>query len=237
MANGERQKQILMLLNARESLSVRELARLLYTSESSIRRDISLLEEEGLVRRVYGGVLLASSENAVIPLSLRDGEHSAQKERLARLAASMVRDGETILLDASSTVHRMVKHLATRKDLTIITNSACVLDGLGPLSARVYCTGGEYLRENHAFAGPAAEAFVRGVHADRLFFSSQGVSLTGEVSDHSELETSLRRAMLERAGQRICLLDDSKLGRQCRFRLCGREDVDLFLCEKQLPWE
>lgn len=237
MANVSRREQILRLLQQESPLSIRHLASLLYTSDSSVRRDVSLLEEEGLVRRIYGGVLLCSSENAVVPLSLRDGDHSAQKERLARLAAAMVRDGDSLLLDASSTVRRMLRHLSSRKELTIITNSACILDELGTLNARVYCTGGEYLRENHAFAGPAAEAFVRSIHADWLFFSSQGVSLTGEISDHSERETALRRVMLDRASRKICLLDDSKLGRQCRFRLCAREEVDRFLCEKKLPWQ
>ena len=229
MASAERREQILAILKTHEAVSIRELAALVYTSEASVRRDAAALEEEGLVRRIYGGVQL--KENAVVPLSIRDGDHSAQKERLARRAAELVCDGDTILLDASSTVRRMVKYLATRKDLTIITNNDRIFSELGTCTARVYCTGGEYLRENHAFVGPSAEQYVRALWADKLFFSSQGISDAGEISDHSEQETSLRRAMLERARQKICLMDDSKLGRQCRFRLCSHEDIDVFLCE------
>ena len=237
MSNAERRKQIIVLLQKQPSLSIRDLAAQLYASEASVRRDVAALEEEGLVRRIYGGVMLCSSENHIVPLSLRAGDHGAQKERLAKHAAELVEDGDTILLDASSTVYRMVRHLASRKDLTIITNNARIFDESVSLSARIYCTGGEYLRQNHAFAGPSAEAFLRTVWADKVFFSSQAVSALGEVSDHSEMETALRRVMLERSAQKICLMDDSKFGGQCRFRLCAAEDVDLFLSEKKPPWQ
>ncbi len=237
MGQQDRRTAILEVLNRRNAASIRELAALVYASEASVRRDVAALEEKGMVRRVYGGVLLSRCENTVVPLAMRDGEHSAQKEKLARQASALVEDGDTILLDASSTVRRMVKYLAGKKNLTIITNNHRIPGELGACDARVYCTGGEYVRENHAFAGPAAEAFVRSIWADKLFFSSQGVTREGEISDFSERETSLRRVMLERAGQKICLVDASKIGRQCVFQLCGREQVDIFVCDCELPWE
>lgn len=233
----DRQRQILMILNQRQAMTVKALAKELFISEASVRRDVAQLEKEGSVRRVYGGVLPAARESTVVPLSMRDGEHSAQKERIARMAAAMVPDGATIMLDASSTVRRMVKYLADRKGLTIITNNERIFGELGASDAAVYCTGGAYFRENHAFAGPAAEAFVRTMSAGILFFSSQGVSRDGEISDFSEAETSLRRVMLERAEKRICLMDSSKVGVRGIFTLCGRDCVDVFVSEKPLPWE
>lgn len=232
----ERQQEILARLESRGALSIHELAKALFVSEASIRRDVALLEKAGALRRVHGGVLPASGES-VVPLLVRDAEHSAQKERIACRAAEMVPDGATILLDASSTVRRMLKYLARKRGLTIITNNDRVFDELGASDAEVYCTGGRFNRENHAFVGPAAEAFVRGISADILFFSSQGASLEGEISDHSEAETALRRCMLERAKRRVFLMDASKLGVQCTFRLCGREQVSDFLCDIPLPWE
>jgi len=233
----ERRQQILAVLQTEKVSSIRDLAARLYTSEASVRRDVQALEKEGQVRRVYGGVLLSEYENAVVPLAMRDDEHSAAKEALARRAAAMVGDGETLFLDASSTVRRMVRHLHGRKGLTIITSNQRIFDELGDCDARVYCTGGEYSRENHVFAGPAAERFVRSVSADWLFFSSQGLSLDGEISDYSETETSLRRAMIDRARRKVCLMDASKLGRRCAFTLCNRDEVDTFVCDAPLPWE
>lgn len=233
----ERRRQILAILGDEKITSIRSLAARLYASEASVRRDVAALEKAGQVRRVYGGVLLSEYENTVVPLAMRDDEHSAAKEALARRAAAMVEDGATLFLDASSTVRRMVKHLHGRRGLTIITSNQRIFDELGTCDARVYCTGGEYSRENHVFAGPAAERFVRSVTADWLFFSSQGLSEDGEVSDYSESETSLRRAMIERARRRVCLMDASKLGRRCAFTLCSRDEVDAFVCDAPLPWE
>ena len=232
----ERQREILGMLDARRAVSVRELSSALYVSEATIRRDMAILEKAGALRRVHGGALPAGCEG-IVPLMMRDGEHSAQKERIASRAAAMVPDGATILMDASSTVRRMLKYLANRRGLTIITNNQRAFDELGASDAAVYCTGGRFSRENHAFVGPAAEAFVRGISADMLFFSSQGVSAEGEISDHSEAETALRRCMLDCAERRVFLMDASKLGVKCTFRLCGRERVSDFLCDVPLPWE
>jgi len=169
-----------------------------------------------------------------VPLSVRDGEHSAQKEHIARMAAALVPDGATIMLDASSTVRRMVKYLSDRRRLTIITNNERIFSEPCASDTKIYCTGGLYHRENHAFAGPAAEAFLRSISADMLFFSSQGLSHDGEITDFSESETSLRRVMLERASKRVCLMDSSKLGVRGTFHLCNLDAVDVLLSEKTL---
>lgn len=230
----DRQQQILAILADAPAATIKSLAGTLYVSEASVRRDIARLEQEGMVHRVYGGVMLATRDSSVVPLSMRDGEHSAQKEHIARMAAALVPDGATIMLDASSTVRRMVKYLSERKRLTIITNNERIFSELGASDATVYCTGGLYHRENHAFAGPAAEAFLRTVSADMLFFSSQGISPDGEITDFSESETALRRVMLERAAKRICLMDSSKLGVRGTFHLCNLDAVDILLSEKPL---
>jgi len=237
MANVSRREQILRLLQQESPLSIRHLASLLYTSDSSVRRDVSLLEEEGLVRRIYGGVLLCSSENAVVPLSLRDGDHSAQKERLARLAAAMVRDGDSLLLDASSTVRRMIKYLGGKRGLKIITNNLRIFSEEVPADAQLYCTGGLFNAQNALFYGAGAERYLRSLYADKCFFSSQGISEDGKISDASEEETALRRVMLSHAERKIFLCDASKLGVKRMFALCGKEDVDEIICNVKLPWE
>lgn len=237
MTVEERQQKILHLLKDREHLAVRDLAAKLYVSEASIRRDLQHLEQAGAVHRLYGAVRLARRERSVVPLMMRDHEHSAVKEQLARQAAQLVPDGATILLDASSTVRRMMKYLAGRKKLTIITNNERLFSEPVPDGATLYCTGGLFDRENHVFSGPAAERFLRNIWADFLFFSSQGVSQTGEISDHSAQETALRQIMLERAARRVCLMDGSKIGVQATFRLCNAETVTDFLCDQPLPWQ
>ncbi len=237
MIQYERQQQILQLLQSRGTASIKELSAVVYASEASVRRDIETLEQQGFVKRIYGGVMLSRHENSIIPLDLRDPEHSAVKEQLARRAAELVPDGATILLDASSTTRRIVRHLAHRHDIKIITNNLRLLHEAQGTDIRFYGTGGAYDPVNHAFVGPAAESYVRGISADILFFSSQGITEEGEITDVSEEETSLRRVMLTRAARKVFLCDSSKLGIRRVFTLCHKEDVTDILCDVPLPWD
>ena len=238
MIREERHARILDYLEANKSASVCQIAQALFTSESSVRRDLVTLEKSGLVQRVWGGVILSKYQNSVVPLALRESANSGEKERIAAEAAALVKENMTILMDASSTVHRMLRYLGHLRSLTVITNDARAFSDAELIpNARIYSTGGIYDRMNHAFVGAAAEAYLRTVHADLLFFSSQGISEDGEISDASEEETALRRVMLERADERIFLCDSSKLGKRRTFTICQKDDVDDIICDKPMPWE
>ena len=142
MFNIERQKEILHILEQRKSISVSELARLLYTSESTVRRDLSELERSGKVRRTFGGVVLEETLNREVPLLLRRSQNHEAKQKIAAKAASLIQNDQVIFLDASSTVAHLVPYLAKFSDLTVITNSPNTALELGSLGIRTYCTGG-----------------------------------------------------------------------------------------------
>ncbi len=233
----ERREQILEYLSLHKTATVAELARCLYMSEASIRRDLAFLEQEGLIRRTWGGVVLNESQKGVVPLSVRDAEHTAAKDALARSAAALVKNGDTVMMDASSTVRRMMRYLADRKDLTVITNNLRILQECTAPGIRLYATGGEYNRANHALMGPSAEQMLRTVRADLCFFSSQGITEEGEITDASESETSLRRVMISRASAQYFLCDSSKLGQRRLFTLCHKDDLTAVLSNAPLPWE
>jgi len=232
----ERRERILDILEKQRTSTVRDLAKALYISEASIRRDLESLEKAGLVRRIYGGVVLEKYKNGVIPLQMRDGDHSAAKDELARQAAELVNDGDTLMLDASSTVRRMIRYLKDKNDLKIITNNLVIFNEWQG-SGQLYCTGGQYNEKNAAFFGQSAENYLQSLHADWCFFSSQGLSLDGEISDASEAETSLRQVMLARSRHQVFLCDASKVGVRQMFTLCHKDDVSHILCNAPLPWE
>ena len=123
MLQLERQQMILDYLENKTAASVKELAKVLYISEASIRRDITELESKGLVERTYGGVLLARYKNEVIPVELRDSESSAAKERIAMEAARLIQDGDTIIMDASTTVSRICHYMKGMKNVRVFTNN------------------------------------------------------------------------------------------------------------------
>lgn len=237
MIRYERQQSILKILEKKKSATIRELAQQLFASEASIRRDVETLEKQGFARKIYGGVLLLGYENGVVPVHLRDADHSTVKDEIAARAAALIQDGDTIIMDASSTVRRMIKHLGDRRDVTIITNNHRIFSECDGTNLRLYCVGGSYNRENHAFLGPAAEQYLRTVSTDLLFFSSQGITEDGFISDDSEEESALRRTMISRAKRQFFLCDSSKIGVRRTFTLCHKDDITGILCDSPLPWE
>ncbi len=240
MIQYQRHKEILAHLEANQAVSIHRLAADLFTSESTIRRDLSDLEAQGLVRRVYGGAVLASRTGIDMPAFHREQDQHLAKMAIAERAAALIEDGMSIYLDAATTTVRILPHIAAHQDLTVITNSLWLTDKLGELGdgcVRVLCTGGSYIARNHAFGGAAARRFIETTHADLMLFSSRGITLEGEITDTSEAESEVRRAMLKRAEKRIFLCAADKIGRQFVFRLCGRGEYDGIISNAPLPDE
>ena len=231
MANPERQEEILEYLRVRRFASIAELAERLYTSQATVRRDVEKLAALGAIKAVYGGVVLAEYENTPVPIFFRDKENSATKDRIAEKAAELVHDNSTVIFDSSSTVRRMCKHIITRKGLTVITNNLRVCQELKDSDVRVVCTGGSLVSGRECFVGHFAENFIRQIKADALFFSSQGVSENGDITDSSEEEIALRRAMIESSKEQYFLCDGSKVGKDFPFVLCNVADINTWIDE------
>ena len=236
MIRYDRQQKILEYLEKKQSATVKELSDILFSSEASIRRDIETLEGQGYVKKIYGGVILSKYQNGVIPINLRDSDHSGVKDELARRAAELIKDGDTVIMDASSTVRRIIKHIGHLHDVKIITNNLRIFSECRNADIKLYCTGGTYSADNHAFVGPAAENYLKGISADLLFFSSQGITEDGIISDASEDESSLRRVMIAHAKRQYFLCDSSKIGVQKMFTLCRRDEITDVICDKKFPW-
>lgn len=230
MDSTNRQLEILKHLENVHFASVAELANLIYTSEATVRRDLQKLEEKGAIKSVYGGVVITEYQNTPVPIYLRDNENSASKERIAREAARLVRDNSTIILDSSSTVRRMCKHIKSRNGLTVITNNLRVCEEFRDSSIQVICTGGTLIPKRDCFVGHFSEDLIRMIRADMLFFSAQGISETGDITDSSEEEIALRRMMIASSKEQYFLYDSSKIGKEYPFVLCNVEDVSGTVC-------
>lgn len=234
MLQIQRREQILALLAEHTSVRIGTLARMLYTSEATVRRDLVALEKSGLVQRVYGGVTLKREQ---LPVEMRTQENAAAKKEIAARAAALLQDGDTVFLDASSTVQHLLAHLDRFRDLTVITNSQRVMERLSGGKHRLVCLGGELNPRNMAFVGPLAERTLEGLSPAIAFFSAQGVSASGEITDSCEEETALRRILLRRAVRSVFLCDAEKLCKTYLYRLCHVRDVDTVVCDAPLPFQ
>lgn len=234
MLQYERQRAVIDFLKTHHTATIHTLAKHLYTSEASVRRDIAALEAAGLVVKVYGGVVLPEHKNEVVPVELRESANSAAKEIIAAEAAKLIHDGDTVFFDSSSTVRRICKHIKNRKHLKIITNNLRICQELKDTDITVYLTGGEYYKKLDCFLGSYAERFISSIHATSMFFSCKGLSPQGVLTDVSELEIAMRQVMLAHAQKRYLLCDSSKVGQTYAFTLCQAEELTQILCDKPL---
>lgn len=231
----ERHNKILDILQKRNSASVHFLAQALYVSEPTIRRDLAVLQEQGKIRRTFGGAVLSDMINKEVPFVLREHENRRAKDAIARMAAKHIRDGQIIFLDASSTASYLTPYLASFSDLTVITNSPKTSLKLAELKIRSLSTGGLLLENSISFVGAHAENFVRNFNADIFFFSCRGITEDGQLTDSSMEESQLRRIMMEHSKKKIFLCTSNKIGRKYMYNLCDVSAVDGVICEKELP--
>ncbi len=225
MLKKERQNAIVEILNQRKYCTVQFLAQQLYAAPITIRRDLDALENAGLVERCYGGVSLPAHENREVPFEVRNRSNFSAKEALAKRAAALIRSGDVVFMDASSTVSHMIEYLSPEQNLTVITNSMLVAERMQEKKIRVYLTGGMPVENSRALVGSIAERTVTEIYANICFFSAQGVDGDGNVSDQSEAETALRQKMLKNSQRQVFLFDGSKYGKRFAFRLCNLRDV------------
>lgn len=234
MLQIERFRQIRELLEKTPTLRIGQLAELLYVSEATVRRDVDAMEKDGLLKRVYGGVTLNKED---MPLTLRSFQHADEKEEIGKLAAELVKDGNTIFIDSSSTALHMLPFIKHKKDMTVISNSQKVIDTLAFTNNKLILTGGELIPKNLAYVGELACRSLDMYRPDLVFFSSQGIDLNGEITDVSQSETALRRAAIKRGIQTVFLCDSSKAGRVYTHHVCYKSEITQIITDKKFPKE
>ncbi len=221
-----REELYIKLLAEREH-TVRDLANKLFVSEPTVRRDILVLEKKDIITRKRGRVnLKINSADKRIPLFIRDMENNPSKRQIALKALSYIKDGDTIILDASTTAYCLLPHLVNFKELFVITNGAKTAIDLAAMGIKTICTGGELTEESFSYVGTDAESVLSRYNADVAFFSCRGITEDGFVTDNSILENSMRKIMIRNARKSYLLCDKSKLGKTYLNTLCHKNELD-----------
>jgi len=227
----DRETRILDFLRERREITVSEVCRELYVSEPTVRRALAALSELGMIIRTHGGAIYKGEPGENLPLSFREREHSDAKIAIAKKCLGLIRDGDVIMADASSSALALLRALPEGKNLTVITNSAKAALILGDTSIKTFVTGGELACESYAYVGGYAESFIRSFHADVCFFSVRTLTPSGELTDNAVAENALRRAMLDCSERRILMLDSQKIAPPCLNTLCTLAAVDRVVSE------
>ncbi len=231
--SSERQDEIQGLLQEHGNLTVTELAQRFKVSEMTIRRDLKNLAAFGLIQREHGRAIYppATPTDTLIMMSM--GEAEREKARIGHLAATLISEGDTIILDAGTTTLAVAQALTTK--CTVITNSIPIASVLGNRDEiSLLMTGGEVRRDTFALVGPMTRSAFTGFNADRLFLGATGVSLERGLSTANMLESEVKQAMLEVAKEVILVAHSAKIGQVCFHTFAYWDSVQTLVTDSGL---
>lgn len=226
MSISDRQKQILNILNDRTFITVRELSNLTFTSESSIRRDLTYLQNNGLVKRLHGGVSSIPPMANVASFYDRTHKNVKEKRSIAQKASVLLKDGQTILLDSSTSATFLLPYIAKHHNMTVFTNNLSTALHAIELGIQTHCLGGRAINGGTALSGTETFTALSNIMVDMLFFSSQSLDSRGNISDTTEEENYARKMMLNSAKTKVFLCDGEKFNTQSTYKLCNLNEID-----------
>lgn len=231
MSIYSRENEYIQFLTKRD-YTVKELAKVLFISEPTVRRDIIALKEKELITCHRGTVSLkANSPDKRIPIFIRNLENQEAKIRIAEKAAKHIKDGSTIMLDASTTAYCLLPQLSKFRNLFVITAGAKTAIDLATMGIKTLCIGGEIALESFSYIGCDAERTLYLYNADIAFFSCRGLTEDGIATDNSIMENSIRRIMIKNSEKSILLCDKSKLGKKYLNTLCTPNEINEIITE------
>ena len=235
MKARDRHGRILAALAREGRVSVAELARAHDVTVETIRRDLTVLDRAGALRKIHGGALpapvLAAPETGVLQ---RERDHAEAKARIARaaLAALDLREGAALLIDSGTTTGAFARLLPEHLDLTVLTNSVLIAAALAARpGCRVHIIGGQVRGLTQAAVGPEALAQLASLRTDIAVMGSNGLTAQHGLSTPDPDEAAVKRAMVASARRVAALVDASKIGQEHLVSFAGTDDVDLLVTD------
>lgn len=221
----QRQGRILQLLQQKQLASVTELAQHFHVTPATIRRDLEALEEQGSIKRFFGGVEYILPQNEYVQYQTAKKDPTTAKIAIAKKAASMISNGDTVFINGSSTVLYILEYMENVQ-ASVITNNAHSIDCTVPESVDLILTGGEVYGNRQSLVGEFALDTIRKVIANKCFLGVNGISATGGVTSSFVQEVAVNRSMIAQcSGQKIVVADGSKVGVRQNFFDYGLEQI------------
>ncbi len=240
MLASMRRRQILEHLQQTGGMRLSELSRALSVSEMTIRRDLEFLQQQGLVERVHGGAVLRQRGTEEPGFAKKALLHQAEKEAIARRAAQLIQPGCAVALSAGTTTWHLARLLATRHDITVVTNSMSAWSEFRQVDnpdLTVILTGGEYLTPSNALVGPTAEAAIRSLYFDILFLGVHGLDPVAGLTTPNISEAETNRVFISRSRRLVVLADHTKWRTASLCTMADLSRIDTLITDSGLNEE
>jgi DeoR family transcriptional regulator, aga operon transcriptional repressor len=224
---AERRSKTIKLLNEKGQTSVSELSKLLNVSEVTIRKDLQYLEEKSVLIRTHGGAMKKDYLVQDLHFDDKGKKNAEQKRRIGEKAAQLVQDGDSLILDAGTTVMQLAKGLHNKKNLNVLTPAINIaLELMRTPEIQITVLGGILRPNSAAVVGSYAEMMLRDHYCSKLFLAADGFDPMFGITTTNALEAHLNRLMIDSAQAAILVIDSSKFGRRGLSRICSVEQID-----------
>jgi len=234
----ERLDQILLHLQNQDRVSVAELSELFGVSAVTIRSDLAILEEQGRLIRTHGGAMSKPDTRLEPAFAMRQRLSVAEKERIGQAAAALVRDGDAIALDASTTTWHVARQLKDRCELTVVTNCLQIaLEFLDASHITVVMPGGTLRAASTSLVGLLGLGLLEKYHVQKGFFGARGFTLEEGLTDVNQHEVELKRCLVERAKEVIAVVDATKWGQVAFASFATLDQIDRVITDVAAPAE
>ncbi len=228
----ERKNEILSKLMIDGKVIVSDLAEFYSVTEETIRRDLEKLEREGFAKKTYGGAVKSDNMTAELPYTVRKLTNVSAKKYIAEKIGNLIQDGDSILLDSSTTALFTVKSIFNKHNLTLITNSVEILLDLPANNDwRVISTGGTYHQDSMSFFSPSAAECVNNYHVDIAVMSCKGLDIYKGVTDTRENNANLKKAFIRNAKKVILAVDSTKFDKISFVKICDLDNIDVVVTD------
>jgi DeoR/GlpR family transcriptional regulator of sugar metabolism len=236
MTAEARRRKILLSLEEAGSVRVEDLSERFAVSQVTIRKDLTELEEQGLLQRTYGGAVFSHRSRFNISFMEKVNLQAGQKEAIARAALEYIHEGDTIILDAGSTTLSLASALVGKfQSLYVITSSVPAALELSHAGYELLLVGGEVRDHSLALIGPAAVRTLESYHADRAFLGSSGTTIAHGHSTPNPLDGEVKRAMIRSSDEAYVLTDSSKFGHACLTTFARLDEVTMIITDPGIP--
>jgi DeoR family transcriptional regulator, fructose operon transcriptional repressor len=234
MLSVERKYKIAEVVGKNGGVKTSDLSNMFSVSEMTILRDLEILEQQGILKRVYGGAVNLKSPIKELSVILRKQINAKEKNIIAEKAAKLITNGESIFLDSSTTAFALSKKLGHKTGLTVITNGLELINELKNNSnINLFCPGGELQLSTMSFIGTSAEDYLKEHYVDKAFVSASGISLQSGITVENAVQAVIKKIMFKNALSRVILVDSSKFDVVRLSKVCTLEDINTIVTDRK----
>ncbi|MBX4266892.1 DeoR/GlpR family DNA-binding transcription regulator [Clostridium estertheticum] len=234
MLPSERQKKFLELLSTKDVVTISEFISEFNISIETVRRDLSILEKQSKIEKVYGGARLKLISFGEPTMENRMINKLFQKQSIGKKCSEFINDGDCIFIDSGSTTYQIAKFITDKKNLTIITNSIPVLNELIDTKHDIIVIGGKVRRNERSIVSYDYIFNFSQLNIQKSFICAGGITIENGISDYNMQEAVIRKTILERSKEIFVAADSSKFGRDVTINIAPISNVNFIITDSNL---